>query len=124
VPDDPEEGLPDEAVVVRGGVMNPKDLEVSAHSHFDEFGAYALSVHSRAEMSADEISAFAGIPHGKIRETTVGALRGAGYSVVPSEQHGPAHADLQLPYPPSSSDWQALDDAFSEPRPNPTRRSR
>ena len=36
--------LPDDAVVVRGGLMSAADLSLGAQTHFDAEGAYALSV--------------------------------------------------------------------------------
>ena len=113
--------LPDAAVVVRGGLMFPADLETGALTHYDEFGRYALSVYSLPGRTGDEIAVLVPLPHSKIRESTVGRLRAAGYEVVPSPGP-PGHADLRVPNPPSRGDWQALDALFDPPRPNPAAR--
>ena len=110
--------LPDEALVVRGGVMELAVLETNAQTHYDEFGEYALSVYSLPDRSADEIALLASLPHAKIRVSTVGRLREAGYPVVPSPGP-PGHADLELPHPPTEGDWRVLDALFDPPRPNP-----
>jgi hypothetical protein len=113
------ERLPDDAVVVRGGLMIAADLVLGAQSHFDARGIYALSVFSVPGISADEIARGVPLPHSMIRESTTGRLRAAGYEVVRSPGP-PGHADLMLPNPPTDDDWRALDAAFDPPRPNPT----
>ena len=111
------ERLPDDAVVVRGGLMLSADLAISAQSHHDAEGSHALSVFSRAGMTADELSRAVPLPHSMIRESTVGRLRAAGYDVVTSP--GPlGHADLVLPNPPTDDDWRLLDESFDPARPN------
>lgn len=116
--------LPDDAVVVRGGVMNPPDLYVNAVTHFQNRGEYCLSVFSIPEMSADEIAHVMVntcdvLRNNKIRESTVGALRAAGYDVVPSDYYG--HADLRLFSEPSDEHWDRLVTLFAPPRRNPAR---
>lgn len=113
-----DDHLPDDAVVVRGGLMLAADLELSAQSHFDLEGSYALSVFSAPGLSADEIAGRVPLRHSKIRQSTVGRIRSAGYEVV-SSAGPPGHADLLLPHRPSDRDWHALDIAFDPPRANP-----
>ncbi len=110
--------LPDDAVVVRGGLMSAADLSLGAQTHFDAEGAYALSVFSVPGKTADEIARGVPLPHSMIRESTVGRLRAAGYDVV-SSLGPPGHADLILPNPPTDDDWQALDKTFDAARPSP-----
>ena len=97
--------------------MEPAVLETNAQTYYDEFGEYALSVYSLPGRSADEIALLASLPHAKIRASTVGRLRAAGYRVVPSPGP-PGHADLELPDPPTEDDWRALDALFDPPRRN------
>jgi hypothetical protein len=123
VPDDPER-LPDEAVVVRGGLLSSESMDTSVNTHFDEFGEYALSVSCRPGLTADGIAQEAGIPHPKLRESTVGAIRAIGYDVLASEQHGPAHAEVAFSYPPGDADWEALQGVFGPARPNPARKAK
>lgn len=114
--DGPPDDLPDDAVVVRGGLMLPAGLALSVQSHFDTEGVYALSVFSVPGKTADEIVSGVFLPHSTLRESTVGRLRAAGYDVV-SSPGPPGHADLILPNSPTDDDWQALDETFDAPRP-------
>ena len=103
--------------MVRGGTMQNRDLDNNARDHHDEFpGEWALSVWSAAGISADEISERSAIRNRKIRVSTVGALRGIGCDVVPSDEF--PHADLRLPREPTDDLWTDLRAAFSEPMPN------
>ncbi len=98
--------------------MLPADLALSAQSHFDAEGVYALSVFSLPGLTAGEIAASVPLPHSMIRESTVGRIRAAGYDVLPSG--GPSgHADLVLTNPPTTHDWQILDRTFDPARQNP-----
>ena len=98
--------------------MLPADLVLSAQSHFDREGAFALSVFSVPGRTADEIVGGVPLPHSVIRESTFGRLRAAGYDVV-SSLGPPGHADLILPNPPTDDDWQVLDEAFDAARSKP-----
>jgi hypothetical protein len=114
----PLDRLPDDAVVVRGGLMLPADLVVSAQSHFDAEGFYALSVYCVPGMTADEIAVGAKLSYSKVRVSTVGRIRSMGYNIVGSPGP-PGHADLVLPTPPTDHDWTALERVFDPPGPNP-----
>jgi hypothetical protein len=59
--------LPDDAVVVRGGLMLPRDLDTGALTHYDEFGEYALSVYALPGRTADEIAILVPFRHSKIQ---------------------------------------------------------
>ena len=50
--DDAGDRLPDEAVVVRGGLSTPDTLHMTALAHHDRFGAFAISVRSLTGMTA------------------------------------------------------------------------
>ena len=114
----PLDRLPDDSVVVRGGLMLLTDLVLSAQSHFDTKGFYALSVYSTPGRAVDEIAVGVPLRHSKIRVSTVGRVRSAGYDVV-SSQGPPGHADLVLPAPPTDHDWSTLDRVFDPPQLNP-----
>lgn len=98
--------------------MLPADLVLGAQAHFDSEGVHALSVYSVPGRTAAEIAVGVPLRHSKIRTSTVGRVRAAGYEVV-SSPGPPGHADLVLPTPPTEDDWSALDSAFDPPRPNP-----
>jgi len=112
--------LPDEAVVMRGGRSRPDTLSKTALAHYDECGDFAISVRSRPGATADDLARVDPpmITYARLRETTVGALRAAGYNVIPDEPP-PAHALIMLPRLPTDEDYEAVSTAFGEPRANP-----
>jgi hypothetical protein len=117
--DGAETTLPDEAVVVRGGLSTPETLHKSALAHFDEKGVFALSVRSRPPMSAEELARVdPPMLHPRMRATTVGVLRRAGYDVIPDEPP-PAHALIMLPGVPADDDYVTVSAIFGEPTSNP-----
>jgi hypothetical protein len=120
---DPEP-LPDDAFVVRGGVMDPRDMRTNAEDHHLEMeqegrDEWAISVFSVPGMSADEIALGSPILNKKIRVTTVGAIRELGYDVTPSPQEHPLHADLRFMGEPTDDDFEALRRIFEPERPHP-----
>jgi hypothetical protein len=127
-----DEVLPDGAVVVKGGVLgDPDGLRESAQDYFDETereageGIYGVSVCSLPERDAKEIllaiPKSKRLPHSKIRQATVGALRACGYDVSPSGWFG--HATLKLMDLPTEDDWRTLNETFAQPERNPVRKS-
>ena len=110
--------LPDAAVIARGGESSPPTLHKSALAEHDDSGTLGISAVSRPDMTADEIAFLGEIPHPKLRETTVGALRAAGYDVIPDEPP-PGHALITLPAIPADEDYVAISDLFGPTRPNP-----
>jgi hypothetical protein len=119
-PDHDEEPprLPDEAVVVRGGESSARTLHKSALDHHDKRGDFAISVASLPDMSADDLAVVAQIPHPKIRETTVGVIRHAGYNVVRDEPPE-GHALITLPRLPADTDFVTIADLLGPTRVNP-----
>lgn len=105
-------------VVLRGGIMQPRDMHVNAYTHYDHTGEFALSVFAVPGWTIEEITRAAGIPNGQIRGATVGRILDAGYEIVRS-QPPPGHADIRLPNPPTDQDWVALRDVFDDPIQNP-----
>lgn len=116
------ENLPGEAWVVKGGRGDVSTMIAAALGHHAEFGDYALSACSASGLSVREIAtegaAVGFLPHTTIRTTTVGALEGAGYAVIPTPDEYP-HVDIMLPDPPADADWDALAGIFGPPEPNP-----
>jgi hypothetical protein len=97
-------------------------------SVLEEYGIsvrYGLSVFCRPSLTAEEIAQFVGttwLPQAKMRPTTVAALRAIGLDVVRDDAEVPAHALVLFNAEPTDADWDAVEQAFEEPRPNPVRR--
>lgn len=84
-----------------------------------EKGVFALSVRSRPPMSAEELARVdPPMLHPRMRATTVGVLRRAGYDVIPDEPP-PAHALIMLPGVPADDDYVTVSAIFGEPTSNP-----
>lgn len=111
-------GLPDDAVVVRGGYMRNKSLHISATVHFEESGEteWAWSLWCAPGKTADGIAAQADFGNDCIRESTVGRIRAAGFAVE-QDSDCDDHCKVKLPGPPSDADCKRLRDAFDEARP-------
>lgn len=78
--------LPNEAHVIRGGYNNRRSVQENARDHHELRGEYALSVFSLADATVEEIAQVAALPNAKIRVTTVGELRAAGFDPVPKAE--------------------------------------
>lgn len=83
-------GLPDEALVVRGGKNRPEDIERGTATHSS--GVTGISVESNAGISVAELSK--AIPHGQVGVTTVGEVRLVGGDVIRTSGRSPNHATL------------------------------
>lgn len=97
------QGLPREALVVRGGAVTGESLLRGCAQHPD--GHYGFSVQSAANASVVELVTAGGIPHSRVSVSTVGALNDAGRQVVVTSGKG-HHATVTVP-----PDWtrQAAD---------------
>jgi hypothetical protein len=82
--------LPDDALVVRGGLCLSEDIRRRVATH--PSGVTGVSVQSAAGASLDQLAA--AIPHGQIGVTTVGKVRAAGGDVIPTSGRSPHHATL------------------------------
>jgi hypothetical protein len=112
--------LPDDAYVMRGGMMTLENLRTNAEAHFDEFGEYGLSVFSVPGMSVQELALLANRPNRTMRVSTCARIRAVGYLIVRSEEEGgPGHADIKLPEEPTDEILQVIADVFDDPEPNP-----
>ena len=73
--------LPDDALVVRGGLNRAEDLADKVGTH--PAGITGWSVESAADLTVEQLAA--PIPHNQIGVTTVGAVRQAGGDVIPRQ---------------------------------------
>ena len=99
-------------------------MRINAEAHHIEMAEqgldeWAISVFAFPGLDADEIAMHAPIRNGKIRVTTVGALRSASYDVTPSPWVHPLHADLRFTSEPTDEDFETLREIFEPPRPHP-----
>lgn len=92
--------LPDDALVVRGG-LNSSDL-LRKGTRLHPSGVSGVSVHSAPGASVAELAI--GIPNGQIGVTTVGRVRAAGGDVVRTVGRSPHHATLTGLTPEQISD--------------------
>jgi hypothetical protein len=124
--------LSDDAVVVRGGMMNRRDLIGSARRYADQNnGVYGLSFWSWLGLSAGEITLRVKgmhavgrnpVGHGQMRHATAGKLReptpeGRSFGLLKTRQDG--HYTLTFPSEPTEADWERLDNMFGPLEPNP-----
>ncbi len=95
--------LPDDALVVRGGLNLPKNFEQGSGVDTDSDGKlHEVSVNSAVGASVAELAApnaatgYPGILNNQIGATTVGNVRVAGGDVAPSPtKKNPNHATLK-----------------------------
>jgi hypothetical protein len=103
--------LPDNALVMRGGLNRPEDIERRTGTH--PSGISGVSVECAPGKTVEQLSA--AIPHGQVGVTTVGKVRQAGGDVVRTAGRSPNHATLSGLTPEQAS--QLLTPTF----PNPAR---
>src|SRR5688500_4884459 len=96
MPDDPkhEDRIPDEALVVRGGVPSATHILRSSGRHHS--GVYGFSVQCAADADVKGLATAGDIPHTQVGVTTVGALRREGYDVIRTSGKG-HHATVAVP---------------------------
>lgn len=82
-------GIPDEAIVVRGGQNRPEDISRGMGKH--PSGITGVSVEC---ARLDIIELAANIPHGQIGHTTVGDVRRSGGDVIRTSGRSRYHATL------------------------------
>jgi hypothetical protein len=112
--------LPDDAIVIRGGVGSPETIAVNAQTTFDTDGFWAVSGYAAAGLNAAEIAQLVRkrLPHGQIRVSSVGVLRDGGFEVQETPDDYP-HVDIFVPAEPDDAVCAQLADLFDDPIPNP-----
>lgn len=114
------EDPPEDAVmIVRAGVMAPDALRRTATDSFEDFGVYLVSVEAVLETTVEETcrkSPRIGDRYGKVRLSTAGRLRAAGFVLLATFDR--PHYDIALP-DLSDAILMRLDGCFDAPIPNP-----
>lgn len=90
MPTQSTEPIPDDALVVRGGLNTPDHIRNKVVSH--PSGVIGVSVHSAGGVDLADLAD--GIPHGQVGVTTVGEIRASGGDVVRTSGRSPHHATL------------------------------
>jgi hypothetical protein len=93
--------LPDDALVVRGGLNLPENFAqgsgviVAPDGRIEKVSVNAGAGASITDLTATSQTGYAGIPHRQIGVTTVGAIRAAGGEVTATPtRKNPFHATL------------------------------
>jgi hypothetical protein len=124
--------LPDNAVVIRGGVMRRGDLIASVRKYaVMTGGVYGLTAWSWPDMDAAEIALRVKathplgrnpVAHGSMRVSTAGTIRTPGtdgkiFRLVKTGAEG--HYTLTFPAEPTDADWERVENMFGPAQPNP-----
>ncbi|GIT80159.1 hypothetical protein LLS1_18280 [Leifsonia sp. LS1] len=116
-----EPPLPDDAIVVRGGIMLRASVEAAAVTNYRDYGFYGVSTFAIPGLTASEIweksPKIAPPNYRRIRVTTAGAVRAAGFELSPTWESD--HFDIVLDNPPDETTWSKLDELFSPPTNQP-----
>ena len=100
--------------------MRSEFVKRTASDAHAEFGIFAVSVFLALDEPVETLCAIEPYLHryGKIRTSTVGRLRGAGFALIPTLAR--PHYDIVLP-DLSDETLSRLDDCFGPPVTNPAR---
>lgn len=101
--------------------MEPALIAVTAQDAFEDYGAFTVSVEAVIDSTVDETcrtSPRIGERYGKIRVSTFGRLRSAGFAVIGTFGH--PHFDVLLP-DTTERTIARLVACFDDPIPNPAR---
>lgn len=83
---------------------------------YQKLGIYGLSCDCLPGYSRDQLARLVEYPNPKLRESTVGRVRNAGFEIFPAPtRRSRAHATLKLPDPLTEQDWERLEEIFDEP---------
>jgi hypothetical protein len=116
-----DERLPDEAYVVRGGLMESSTMLTNAEVHnLEHPGEWAISVACLLDTPPGTIGERSPYPGRWMRVSTVGAIRSIGHDVVRAGRE--PHANLVLGCEPSEEVWDQLRSVFDAPAEKPPHR--
>lgn len=113
--------LPDDALVIRGGVSSAKSIRSNAEQTRRKTGQWAISGAAGIGIDLDTLCAAYPMPQQSLRRTSAGALRDAGYDVALTGATG--HCTIFFPLEPSQPQppelVERLRDLLEPPEPNP-----
>jgi hypothetical protein len=105
--------LPDDAIVVRGGLNTPESIAKATGTH--PSGVTGISVESAPGKSIPELAKNLPGNYGRIGTTIVGEVRAAGGDVIPTSGRSPTHATL------TGLDPETTSGLLNPPIPNPAK---
>ena len=111
------EPLPDEAVVIRGGMMKLADLRNSVETTYRATDTHGLSAWAGV-TDAEILEAINNIYHRWVCITTAKRIRSAGYEVVLTGR--PRHCTIKFEAQPTDEDLKSLTDEFDAAKPKKT----
>lgn len=120
----PEQELPRDATVIRGGVLTSRDLMDNAIVEHRRSKRWALSVGASATLSPDEIALEWPYRGQSYCPSDVGTLEDAGFATLVPDPPGTVHWLLMLDGKPDEEVWERLRPCFGEPQPNPSYRGK
>lgn len=115
-----EQRVPDDAIVLRGGVLDIRDIREQAEDEFRRCGTYSISTVCAPGRTLEETARIGRRPNRLIRKTTAGRLRERGFKVAPPQLEI-SHSNLIMAEQRTvtEEDWSRLDAAFDEGEDNP-----
>ena len=113
-------GLSDDALIVRFGVMALRDVKLSLEDAKDDpdVDQYELSFFGGDGLDPEEISRLGNAPNPRMRISTIGRLREAGFDPYP-DPPPEGHIGLRFAQMPSDEELNSLISLFDEPVENP-----
>lgn len=114
--------LPDDALVLRGGVSSEKSIRRALEKTHRRTGHWAVSGAAGVDIDVETLLGVYPLPHASIRQTTAGVLRDNGFEPVPTGP--PGHCTIFFPVrresPRVTDDLiYRFRDLLDPPEPNP-----
>jgi hypothetical protein len=114
-----EEPPSDEVVVVRGGTMDLEDVRRTTTRALEDVGAHLVSSYATLDHGLEDLCRHRNLfRYGKIRTSTFGRLRVAGFPLLATQAR--PHFDILLP-DVADATLLRLTSCFGPPVPNPAR---
>src|SRR2546427_1656796 len=108
--------LPDEAIVLRAGIMDPGDVRDNALSHADKYPdrrEWGVSVNCLPGASVEEIARAMGKFNKMMRVSNMGKIREAGLRLIPDGRPD-GHSNIMFDHEPTEEEILSLIAAFED----------